>query len=120
MTAEILVDISHPSDAFEVRRQAEELAQDNGFDARERAEIAIIASEAAGNVAKHARSGMVTTSLVRSGRYTAIQILCMDRGPGMTSVSRMLRDGVSTKGTAGTGLGAIKRLSTVFDAYSVP
>jgi serine phosphatase RsbU (regulator of sigma subunit) len=36
----------------------------------------------------------------------------------MTDVSRMVADGVSTKNTLGQGLGAMKRLSDVFQVYS--
>ncbi len=38
----------------------------------------------------------------------------------MNDVSRCLGDGYSTGGTAGTGLGAVKRLSVEFDIHSVP
>jgi hypothetical protein len=44
-------------------------------------------------------------------------MLAVDRGPGM-NVDACLRDGFSTAGTAGTGLGAVKRLAHHFDAYS--
>ena len=49
-----------------------------------------------------------------------IEILALDRGPGMADVGRCLRDGFSTAGTPGTGLGAIARLSSFFDVYSAP
>ena len=38
----------------------------------------------------------------------------------MANVGLCLRDGFSTAGTPGTGLGAIKRLSSFFDIHSVP
>jgi Stage II sporulation protein E (SpoIIE) len=38
----------------------------------------------------------------------------------MADVGTALRDGYSTTGTAGTGLGAMMRLSAVFDVYSSP
>ena len=39
-------------------------------------------------------------------------------GEGMKDVERCLRDGFSTAGTPGTGLGAVRRLSALFDIFS--
>ena len=47
-----------------------------------------------------------------------MEILSVDAGPGMTDVPRCLRDGYSTAGTPGNGLGAVRRLSSVFDVHS--
>src|SRR5205823_14405595 len=49
-----------------------------------------------------------------------VEILSIDYGPGMANVSACVRDGFSTAGTSGTGLGALSRLADVFDAYSQP
>jgi len=51
---------------------------------------------------------------------SGIEIIAIDKGKGMTDVSRCLSDGYSSSGTAGTGLGAIRRLSSLFDIYSRP
>src|SRR5687768_16281530 len=45
-------------------------------------------------------------------------MISIDNGPGMTDVTRMEKDGYSTKNTLGQGLGAMKRLSDVFLVYS--
>jgi hypothetical protein len=52
----------------------------------------------------------------RSG--PGIEILAIDRGPGITNVAQCLADGYSSTSTSGTGLGAIARLSQEFDIYS--
>jgi hypothetical protein len=49
---------------------------------------------------------------------TGIEIICLDNGPGMSDPVRMQEDGYSTYGSAGEGLGAIKRQSDEFDLYS--
>jgi hypothetical protein len=49
-----------------------------------------------------------------------IGLLALDRGPGFSNLAEAMRDGFSSAGTPGTGLGAIRRLSTLFDIYSVP
>jgi Stage II sporulation protein E (SpoIIE) len=48
----------------------------------------------------------------------AIDVLALDRGPGMANIAQSMLDGVSTAGTPGNGLGAMRRLSDQFDVYS--
>jgi hypothetical protein len=47
-------------------------------------------------------------------------VLAVDNGPGIADLDACLRDGMSTAGTAGTGLGALRRLSDEFDVWSMP
>jgi hypothetical protein len=47
-----------------------------------------------------------------------VDVVAVDHGPGIADLARSLVDGVSTAGTAGTGLGALHRLSDEFDVYS--
>ena len=54
------------------------------------------------------------------GRAARLDVLALDRGPGMSDVDRCLADGYSTAGSPGTGLGAIGRLADQFDIYSSP
>jgi hypothetical protein len=42
---------------------------------------------------------------------SGLEIMALDRGPGMADVTACLRDGYSTGGTPGNGLGAIRRLA---------
>jgi hypothetical protein len=67
---------------------------------------------------KHARGGTFAARALVRGNALGVEMLAIDRGCGMASFSRSSRDGVSTAGTPGTGLGAIKRLTDAFDAYT--
>jgi hypothetical protein len=49
-----------------------------------------------------------------------VDVIALDRGPGINSVAESLRDGYSTSGSPGTGLGAIARLADSFDLYTQP
>ena len=53
------------------------------------------------------------------GNANLIELLAIDRGRGMQNVESCMKDGYSTGGTAGTGLGAVRRLAAEFDLYSV-
>lgn len=99
----------------EARNAARSMARALGFDDAAAERAAIVAVEACTNLIKHARGG---TLIVTPTADLSIELLALDRGPGMANVRQCLADGYSTTGTPGTGLGAITRLSTFSDAYS--
>jgi hypothetical protein len=82
--------------------------------------VALVATEIATNVVKHAGHGEVLVQGARRGDRQSVAVVGLDRGPGIASVAAALRDGMSTRGTAGTGLGAIGRVATRFDLHSAP
>ncbi len=90
------------------------------FSEKQVAAIDIIVSELTSNLIKHAGSGEVlyrTTDSTEGG--AVFEVICIDNGPGMSDPERMMVDGVSTSGTLGQGLGAIGRLSTESQVYSM-
>lgn len=114
----VVLDISDPSQISHARMQVGQLAHTLGFDEIERGRVEIIVTELATNIILHARAGQLLVRRLEDP--IGIEILAVDRGPGMTNVSECLRDGFSTAGTAGNGLGAIRRLAQVFDLYTRP
>jgi len=111
------IEIADPSAVGEVRRRAAALAVHAGLDEARAGDVALIATEAASNVVKHAVHGGVLLAGIEVDGVGGVSIAAWDRGPGM-DVARCLKDGMSTAGTAGAGLGAISRLATRWDAYS--
>ncbi len=77
-------------------------------------------TEAASNVLKHASGGDVLVRRCESPHGAAVEVLAMDKGPGMANAARCFEDGYSTAGSAGTGLGAMRRLSSSFNWFSHP
>lgn len=112
------VAITHTSDIAAARRLGQRLAQQLGFDDTRAGQLAIIITELATNMLKHAGEGRLALSVVHSGDANGIEVLGYDRGPGIANLGQALRDGVSSAGTAGTGLGALKRLADEFDVYA--
>ena len=113
----ITLPIAERTQASEARRLAGELARHLGFSETQAGELAIVVTEAGNNLAKHATGGEMLLSATADEKHAAIEMLAIDRGPGM-DVDRCLRDGFSTAGTTGTGLGAIQRLAGYFDVWS--
>lgn len=101
-----------------LKKEIHALAVSANFSETKVAEIDIIIAELVTNLVKHAGGGQVLVKLVEESGLQGIEILSIDDGPGMSDVNRMLTDGISTKKTLGQGLGAMKRLSNVFQIYS--
>lgn len=111
--------IAHASDVSAARRYGTQLADSLGFNETESGKLAIIISELATNIVKHALSGSLSVTPFQQHGLDSIRIVAIDKGPGIADLAHCMRDGISTVGTAGNGLGAIKRLSHAFDVYSV-
>lgn len=101
-----------------IKKEIHALAVSANFTERKVGEIDIVVAELVSNLVKHGEGGQVLVKLVKESELQGIEIISIDNGPGMTDVSRMVADGVSTKNTLGHGLGAMKRLSNVFQVYS--
>ncbi|HZZ44075.1 MAG TPA: ATP-binding SpoIIE family protein phosphatase [Tepidisphaeraceae bacterium] len=112
--------VNDPSKVGEVRRAAVSLATTLGFDEQQQGKIAIVVAEAVKNLSTHAKDAECIIQALSIGPSIAIDILALDKGPGMENINQCLRDGYSTAGTAGIGLGAISRLSSAFDIHSAP
>lgn len=110
--------ISHASEISAARRHCQQMAAILGFDETEAGKAAIVVTEAATNILKHAGDGQILLTPVRRGATCGIEVLALDHGPGIVNLEQSLRDGISTTGTAGTGLGAMRRLAHEFDAYT--
>jgi len=108
------------SQVGEARRAASALAVRLGFDETGCGKVALVVTEAATNLVKHAREGLIILRPLQDGGPRGVEVLALDKGPGMANLANCLRDGYSTVGTAGTGLGAIGRQAGVADIFSLP
>ncbi len=102
------------------RSAAQQLIGRLTFPATRSVEVALAVTEAASNLHKHARQGTLLLRINRDAEVAGIDLVTIDVGPGLRDVGAALRDGHSTAGTLGIGLGAIRRLADSCDLYSVP
>jgi anti-sigma regulatory factor (Ser/Thr protein kinase) len=103
-----------------IRRAGTELAQALGFDVDDTGKVALAITEAGTNIIKHAGRGQIVLRGLARGSVGGLEILALDRGPGIADIGASLRDGQSTAGGTGTGLGALSRVAHEFDLYSQP
>lgn len=112
--------IQERSQVGEARRLAAVMAHANGFSSNEESHYSLLATEAANNLVKHTSGGELIIHCLEADGTRSLEILSLDKGPGMVDVERCMEDGYSTAGSPGTGLGAMARLSTSFEISSGP
>ena len=114
------VAVQEPSQVAQARRLGASLAGVVRLDEERAGRLALVVSESGTNLLRHAGGGQILLQPINGASAAGVEMLALDRGPGMANVARCMEDGYSTVGGAGTGLGAMRRLSTVFDVYSRP
>lgn len=116
---QISFDLKERSYLTIIKKEVARLGQIAGLSPKRLAETDIVITEIGTNVLKHASGGEIIIRLVETPA-PGLEILSIDRGPGMADPAKMTEDGISTTGTLGHGLGSIKRLSDQFQIYSLP
>ena len=120
MTSGFAISVTEPSQVSEARRRGADVAAALQLDETTSGRAALVITEAATNLLKHGGGGEVFVGPAGVGTNRGVQVIALDKGRGIADVSASLQDGVSTSGTAGTGLGAIVRASSSFDIYTMP
>ena len=114
------VRVEDSSQVAEARRTALTMAGELGFGEVAAGRVAIVATELATNLLKHAGSGEILVGAFDDGEGAGLECIALDRGPGLANRDAAMRDGHSSAGSPGTGLGAIVRQSQEVDIYSQP
>ena len=115
----VALHVNDSSQVGEARRAAKRSGILGGFSEEDAGRLALVVSEAASNLVKHAHGGQILIQSVAGGNGTrGFEVLVLDHGPGIRDLAESMRDGFSTAGSLGHGLGAIERASDFFEAYS--
>lgn len=112
------VSVTEASQVAEARRHAATVAKNNGLSETLQGKAALVVTEAATNLVKYGRDGYVLVRPYAEPLARGLEILALDRGPGIARVAESMDDGFSTGGSLGVGLGAIARLSSHFEIYT--
>jgi anti-sigma regulatory factor (Ser/Thr protein kinase) len=120
MLPQSLFFIEDPSQVGGARRAAADLAAKLGFDDTQAGKVSIAVTESGTNIVKHAGRGRILLRRLRSAEAFGIELIALDKGPGIPDVAASLRDGYSTQGTLGSGLGALARVSEDFQVFTQP
>lgn len=116
----MVVEIAESSQVSAARRAASDLAKASGFDDTNTGRVALVATELATNLVKHAQRGEMLIDTYADSSGSGIELLALDKGAGIADLGRAFEDGMSTAGSSGTGLGAIRRQSDQLNVFSRP
>lgn len=114
------VAVTEISQIAEARRRATDIATTLGADEAAAGKVAIVATELATNLIKHGGGGELLLSSYEVGAEAGVQLIALDRGRGIANLQECLRDGYSSAGSAGHGLGAIRRQSSMMEVATWP
>jgi anti-sigma regulatory factor (Ser/Thr protein kinase) len=112
--------VTDQSHVAEIRREAGTIGRNSGLGENELGRLAIVTTELVTNQLKHATRGEILVGAYEDETGSGIEVVAIDRGPGIRNLAESFRDGHSTAGSAGQGLGSIKRQSDLFDIASWP
>jgi anti-sigma regulatory factor (Ser/Thr protein kinase) len=118
VAAHLRIPVRDRSDVAAARTGVRTVGSQAGVAEPDQDRAVLVVTELGTNLIKHATGGgEVLIRQAGPAGSPSFEVIAVDRGPGM-DVERCLVDGYSSAGSPGTGLGAVRRLSAVFDAYS--
>lgn len=101
-----------------VRQIVRAWAGELGFSLVDQTKIVTAASELARNTIKHGGGGSMTLESLTEGIRRGLRLVFEDQGPGISDISMAMKDGFTTGGGLGLGLGGSKRLMSDFSIES--
>ena len=110
--------IGTSEDIVRMRRLVREHAIAQGFTLVDQTKIVTAASELARNILNYAGSGELSIELVSNGARKGLKLVFSDKGPGIPDIEQAMKDGFTTGGGMGLGLGGSKRLASEFSIES--
>lgn len=116
----IPIPVYEDSQPGSARREAARIAGLQGMSENDIGRVSVVVTEAAKNLVKHGKGGELLLHGWAENGALGVDLLALDKGKGMSNLAECMRDGFSTSGTPGTGLGAIQRMSDQFEIYSQP
>ena len=105
-----------------IRLDAMAMGRLHGLDAVAVDRLGTVVMEMAGNIVRHAGVGHIIIRPVGDHATGCIEILALDKGPGIADMTRAMRVGRTPPGgiPLNGGLAAVRRLADLFDIYSHP
>jgi serine/threonine-protein kinase RsbT len=114
------VSVRSNEDVVRVRQKVREWARQQGFSLVDQTKIVTAASELARNTVHYGGGGILQLEVLKNGTRLGLQLTFEDQGPGIPDIALAMKDGYTTGGGLGLGLGGAKRLSNEFDIASRP
>jgi serine/threonine-protein kinase RsbT len=107
-----------PEDIVRMRQVVREYAIGLGFSLVDQTKIVTAASELARNTMIYGGGGEVAVHRLTEGARRGLRLTFTDQGPGIPDIEQAMKDGFTTGGGLGLGLGGARRLSNEFSIHS--
>jgi serine/threonine-protein kinase RsbT len=107
-------------DIVRVRRIVREWAVSLGFSLVDQTKVVTAASELARNVIDYGGGGDFRIEALNNDSRRGLRLTFSDEGPGIVDMEQAMKDGFTTGGGLGLGLGGAKRLVNEFLIDSKP
>lgn len=119
-TGRVILPLRSDEDVVGLRKQVRERAVAIAFSLVDQTKLVTAASELARNTLKYGGGGEVCLDALSDGMRQGVGLIFVDGGPGIPDIDSALRDGFTTGGGLGLGLGGSRRLVDEFDIDSRP
>jgi serine/threonine-protein kinase RsbT len=114
------VPIKNSSDVVLARQKVRQWAMEMKFTLVDQTKLVTAASELARNALEHGKGGHMVIEKVANLAKDGLKLVFEDQGPGIPDIEVALRDGYTSGGGMGLGLGGSKRLVNDFQIESEP
>jgi len=102
------------------RQAVRSWAVELGFSLVDQTKIVTAASELARNTVVYGGGGTMHMQMLEDGPRRGLRLVFEDQGPGIPDIDQALRDGFTSGGGLGLGLGGARRLVNEFAIESQP
>jgi serine/threonine-protein kinase RsbT len=107
-------------DVVRVRQEVRARAVAADFSLVDQTKLVTAASEIARNTLNYGGGGTLRLEVLLNGTRRGLRLIFEDKGPGIPDIEQAFKDGFTTGGGLGLGLGGAKRLSNEFEVKSAP
>jgi serine/threonine-protein kinase RsbT len=112
--------ILNSSDVVLARQKVRQWALEMKVTLVDQTKLVTAASELARNALEHGKGGHMVIEKVVNSTKDGLKLVFEDQGPGIPDIETALRDGFTSGGGMGLGLGGSKRLVNDFNIESEP
>lgn len=110
--------LNNSNDMVLARQKVRQWAMELRFSLVDQTKLVTAASELARNALEHGKGGVMILESIANGAKSGLRLTFEDQGPGIPDIELALKDGYTSGGGLGLGLGGSKRLVNEFSIES--
>jgi serine/threonine-protein kinase RsbT len=116
----LVMPVKTDEDVVRLRKQVRDDLVALGFSLIEQTKMVTAASELARNTLRYGGGGEAHLVRYRDPNRTGVEVILIDKGPGIANVELAMTDGFTTGTGLGLGLSGARRLADEFEIQTAP